>query len=183
LNNAARERKTLAEDAARLKKEIGDKIEVHKVLLAADEQRIEQAEAELAEEEKKERLRAVKAPKAGGKLGTLVSEGKRRTEELRNNLQQAKEQRDDAKNRVTELEEMLAKFKEEYNPNFNDEGVKRAVRAWEEYEARGRYIHPDPVIDRDLEQILLPDSSNGLAWEDYENIETDTDSCEWARFT
>lgn len=176
LTAAGKQRRQLVIEAARLKKELQDKIEVTKTLITASEIKVNDAEAELVEVEKKEKLRAVRAPKEGGKLGVLVELGKRRTEELRNTLQKAKDDRFDAQARVKELEEMLAKFKEEYNPNFNDEGVKRAVRAWEEYEARGRYQEPDPVQDRELDQVLLADNANGLSWEEYEQGQSDTDS-------
>ena len=74
------------------------------------------------------------------------------------------------------ISSILSTFKEEYNPNFNDEGVKRAVRAWEDYAARDKSSH-NAAADRDLEEMSKSDEHNGLNWEEYENedVEGDTD--------
>ena len=63
----------------------------------------------------------------------VVGLARQRTEELLRSLVQVRQERDASKSRLQELEGILSTFKEEYNPNFNDEGVKRAVRAWEDY--------------------------------------------------
>jgi protein kinase C substrate 80K-H len=172
---AGKKRRDLVTDAARLKLEIQDKISTAKVLMQAAEIKVKDAEDELVQVEKTEKLRVVKAPKEGGKLGMLVALGKRRTEDLILNLQRTKDQRDDARTRIAELEGLLAIFKDEYNPNFNDEGVKRAVRAWEDYEARGR-LQQDIIVDKEIDEVLKPDFENGLIWEDYEETESDTDA-------
>jgi protein kinase C substrate 80K-H len=176
LTGAAKNRRELVTEAARIKMGIEENLSTVRVLLGVAEINVNNAEQELVEVEKKEKLRAVKAPKEGGKLGILVALGQRRTEELRSNLQKVKEQRDDAKTRIRELEGLLASFKEEYNPNFNDEGVKRAVRAWEDYEARGRLPEDDGVSDKEIEEALKPDFENGLAWEEFEESQSDTDA-------
>jgi protein kinase C substrate 80K-H len=176
LTGAAKNRRELVTEAVRIKMGIEENLSTIRVLLGVAEINVNNAEQELVEVEKKEKLRAVKAPKEGGKLGILVSLGQRRTEELRSNLQKVKEQRDDAKTRIRELEGFLATFKDEYNPNFNDEGVKRAVRAWEDYEARGRLLEDDGVSDKEIEEALKPDFENGLAWEEFEESQSDTDA-------
>lgn len=111
----------------------------------------------------------------------LVSLARQRTEELRNNLVVVRSERDDYYTRLRELEDLLDKFKEEYNPNFNDEGVKRAVRAWEDYAARGKAREVSELQNLDLDEIAKPDKENGLDWEEYESGEegegSDTDVC------
>ncbi len=82
----------------------------------------------LDEVERSERGKVVKDHGAGGKLGVLVGLAKARVTELRETLDKVLDQRDDYQDRVEELESILRKFKEDYNPNFNDEGVKAAVR-------------------------------------------------------
>jgi protein kinase C substrate 80K-H len=91
-------------------------------------------------------------------------------EELRNALVEVRKERDEIRSRVQELEDVLSKFKVEYNPNFNDEGVKRAVRSWEDYAARGTV---DAILnsarDRDWEAIAQPDDEqSGINWEQWE---------------
>lgn len=114
-------------------------------------------------------------------MGVLVESAKRRTEELRNTLTLAIEERDDAKTRLAELEALLTAFKVEYNPNFNDEGVKRAVRAWEDYAARDKRADTDAAVERDLQEIIKPDDENGLNWAEYEGEEetSDVEACEY----
>ena len=65
----------------------------------------------------------------------------------------------------------MAKLKEEHNPNFNDEGVKRAVRAWEEYAARDTNDSWEEAYDRDLDEIVKGDdqSESGINWAEWEN--------------
>lgn len=136
-------------------------------------------EQEFAETEKREKARVVRAPKEGGKMGMLVALAKQRADELRTNLERVVKERDDAQSRLKELESMLTTFKEEYNPNFNDEGVKRAVRAWEDYAARDKPTE-DLAIERDLKEVLKDDSENGLTWTDWEHEESDADVCEFS---
>ena len=78
---------------------------------------------------------------------------------------------------MEELEGILKTFKEEYNPNFNDEGVKRAVRAWEDYAAKDKAALGNEARDRDLDEIAKSDEEAGpINWADYaEEEESDTD--------
>jgi protein kinase C substrate 80K-H len=76
------------------------------------------------------------------------------------------------KGRVKELEALLTTFKEEYNPNFNDEGVKRAVRAWEEYAAKEKSGETETAYERDLDEIVKPDDEEGgVNWPEWEAVE------------
>jgi hypothetical protein len=78
--------------------------------------------------------------------------------------------------RVTQLEGILATFKEEYNPNFNDEGVKRAVKSWEDYAANKEEV-AEEALERDVEQVSKPDSeTEGINWAEWETVEEETDT-------
>jgi protein kinase C substrate 80K-H len=72
------------------------------------------------------------------------------------------------------LETILSTFKEEYNPNFNDEGVKRAVKSWEDYAAKkdAAAETDESAEDRDIEEISKPDSeTEGINWTEWETEE------------
>jgi protein kinase C substrate 80K-H len=181
LGAAAKGRRDLVTEAGRLKKEVEDRIETLKTQITGAEIKVQNLEQEFAETEKREKARVVRAPKEGGKLGMLVTLAKQRTEELRTNLERVVKERDDAQSRLKELESMLTTFKEEYNPNFNDEGVKRAVRAWEDYAARDKPMDADLALERDLKEVIKADSENGLRWSDWEHEESDVDVCKFFR--
>jgi protein kinase C substrate 80K-H len=171
---AMRKRRELVVEAARLRKELEHKIADLKVLIEGDEKKVTAAEAELAETEKQEALRVIKAPKKGGKLGTLASLTRTRIEELKTNLQKLKQMQYDTEFNVRELEGILAQFKDEYNPNFNDEGVKRAVRAWEGYEARGRQPPQDREFVDKIDDLMKDESEHGINWDDFERDDDTT---------
>jgi protein kinase C substrate 80K-H len=177
---AARERKQLVNEAWRARKEIEEKIANMQVQLISDEERVKNANTELAEVEKQEKFRMVRAPKKGGKVGILASLTKQRITDLKSSLTKLLEQKTQAEAKVRQLEELLDKFKEEYNPNFNDEGVKRAVRAWEDYEAAGRLPVGDYYFERELETRLGDDSEHGIQWEDFEQDDSDTGVCKFS---
>jgi protein kinase C substrate 80K-H len=158
---------------------VEDRIQTLKSQIAGAEIKLRNLEQEFTETEKREKARVVRAPKEGGKLGMLVTLAKQRTEELRTNLERVVQERDDAQSRLKELESMLTTFKEEYNPNFNDEGVKRAVRAWEDYAARDKPMDADIAIERDLKEVIKADSENGITWSDWEHEESDVDVCKF----
>ena len=171
-NLALKKRKDLVTEAARLRKEVEDRIQTLGTQIQGDEIKVKALEASLAEVERQERGKVIKKPKEGGKLGLLVQLAKDRIEELRTTLVEVRLQRDVATERVYELEAILSKFKEEYNPNFNDEGVKRAVRGWEDYAARDKAELGNEARDRDLDEILKPEAESGtINWSDWEHAE------------
>ena len=174
---ASKRRKELAAEAARLRQEVVDKIGVLEKLVEGAEVKITGLQSDLAETEKQERGKVVKKPKEGGKLGSLVQLAKDRMTELREALTEVRDERNLAKSRVEELEGILKTFKEEYNPNFNDEGVKRAVRAWEDYAAKDKAGLSNEARDRDLDEIAKPEEEAGpINWADYtEQEESDAD--------
>ncbi|MCJ1285629.1 hypothetical protein MMC26_004970 [Xylographa opegraphella] len=170
MSNAARKRKELVTEAQRLRKEVEDQIENLGIKVKASEVKVKALEEQLAETERKERGKVVKAPEKAGKMSILVNLAKDRIEELRTFLVDVRSQRDQGRERIKELETILTTFKEEYNPNFNDEGVKRAVRSWEEYAARDKPDDTDAAHERDLDEVSKADSETGnIVWEDWQD--------------
>jgi protein kinase C substrate 80K-H len=176
---AIKERRELVAQAKRLRIEVEKKIGDLRVLMVADEDKIKRATQELAEVEKAEKLKVVRAPKKGGKMGMLVGLTQQRIKDLKETALKLAEQKTEAEKRVRQLEGLLDKFKEEYNPNFNDEGVKRAVRAWEDYEATGRLAVGDYHFEREVEERLADDSEHGILWDDYENDDAEVGACKF----
>ena len=177
MSSALKKRKDLVVEAARLKQEVEARISSLGTEIGSAEIQAKNLEAQLAEVERKERGKVVKAPGKAGKLSILVGLAKDRVEELRTKLLDVRTQRDLSRERLAELEGILKKFKEEYNPNFNDEGVKRAVRSWEEYAARDHGHQADVEGDenepsgfeKDLDSIVKVDTeTEGINWADFE---------------
>ena len=182
LGTAGRKRKELVAEAARLRKEVEDVISDIQTKIEAGEVKVRDVEAQLAEVQRKERAKVIRAPAKGSKVNVLAGLAKRRIEELRESLLDVRKQRDAGRERIKELEAILSSFKEEYNPNFNDEGVKRAVRSWEEYAARDKPAEGDDAHDRDLDEIVKPESETGpIQWEEWERTddESDIDACKY----
>lgn len=112
----------------------------------------------------------------GSKVTILAGLAKARVEELRSTLVGVVAKRNGLQEKVKELEGILAKFKEERNPNFNDEGVKRAVQSWEDYAANRMSTSDDSAADRDLEDVVKPDSeTDGINWEEWETEGEESD--------
>ncbi|KAF2144916.1 uncharacterized protein K452DRAFT_284297 [Aplosporella prunicola CBS 121167] len=170
LSAANRKRKELVAEAARLKKEVEDRISTLGTQVEGHEIKVANLQKELAETERRERSKVVKGPKGGDKASELAGLARQRMDELRESLKRVREERDSTRERVKQLEEVLSRFSEEYNPNFNDEGVKRAVKSWLDYAASGKAPDTDAARERDLDQALKADSENGLKWEDFENL-------------
>lgn len=173
---AQKKRKELVADAARRKKEVEDRIQSLQTEIEGAEVKVKDAQATLAEVERQERGKVTKRPAHANKVGVLAGVARERIEELRTSLIDVRFQRDSAKSRLAELETILSTFKEEYNPNFNDEGVKRAVRSWEEFAARDKPWEGDEAHNRDVDEISKPDSEGGaINWEEWETPEEDSD--------
>ncbi|EGP89620.1 uncharacterized protein MYCGRDRAFT_69270 [Zymoseptoria tritici IPO323] len=177
-SNAAKKRAELVKEAARLRQTVQDRIQTLGTEIEGAELKVKQMEQELADTKRKETGKVVQpAGSKGGKLGVLVGLAQKRTEELRTSLLATREELNSGRSRLQQLEGIMTTFKEEYNPNFNDEGVKRAVRAWEDYIASfGGAATPNDAQERDLDEITKPDSESGLNWDDYieeEGSETD----------
>ena len=174
---ADQRRKQLVVQAARLRKEVQDRISTLATQTQAAQVKVQQLEKQLADTERQEKGKVIKGAGQGGKLTVLSSLAKGRINALVESLTRVRGERDTATARVQELEGMLSKFKEEYNPNFNDEGVKRAVKAWEDYAAQDRR-GPDAAQEADLDHVLRSDADNGIEWAEYEGTgESDVDVC------
>lgn len=179
LGAANKRRKELVADAARLKKEVQDRIQTLGTQIQGHEIKVAGLEKELARIERLEKGKVIKGSGKGGKLTVLTSLAKDRIKELVVQLSRVRDERDAARTEIEQLREILTKFKEEYNPNFNDEGVKRAVKAWEDHAAQAR-PGPDSASDRDLEEVLKPDSEHAINWEEYEGTdESELDVRKW----
>ena len=173
LERANKKRRTMVKEA----KELRRQVEARVTRLEGEIKDLEKKEAELTtkfeEVERSERGRVVKN-EGPGKLGVLAGLAKARINELREALSDVVDERKDLQEKVAELEGILSAFKEEYNPNFNDEGVKKAVRAWEDYAAKKTEEAAEEV---DLEEVMKEDGeTSGINWKDFEEEEvTDTD--------
>ncbi|KAJ5872566.1 Glucosidase 2 subunit beta [Penicillium soppii] len=169
---ALRKKKDLLVDAGRQQKEIEDNIGRLEAEIQGAEAKEQGLEADLKLAQEQDR-KVVRTGKGKGKVGALANLAKSRVDELRNSLVDVRRQRDEAREHVKELVDILAKLKVEYNPNFNDEGVKRAVRSYEDYAAREQGTEDvNGAVDRDLDEISKADGAdNGVNWEHWENEE------------
>ncbi len=155
-------------------RELRRRVEAKVVSLKSELEKLEVEKGELQkkyeEVERSERNKVVKVDGQGGKLGVLLGLAKTRVSELRNALDRLLDQRDDLQDRVELLEDILTKFKDEYNPNFNDEGVKAAVKSWEDY-AAGRASEKKPDLsDSDIMELLREDGeTSGVNWAEFES--------------
>lgn len=185
LERANKQRKAMAQQAAELRAGVEARLtelvgEVARLESRRDDLKKAHAQAVLEDQGK-----IVKGDNEGGKLGMLVSLAKQRVEELRNTLANIVEQRDDLRREADELREILRKLKEEYNPNFNDAGVKAAVKSFEDYAARDAADTKDVIPDSEIGEILKEDSeSTGVDWRAFEELQQDdTEVCEYITFT
>ena len=181
---AGKRRKELVLEAVRLKKQLEEKVVVLDVEIRAADIKVGNLEKALTDVEKHEKGRVVRGPSKGNRVNVLAALAKDRIEELRESLLDVRGQRDDAKTKVKELELILSTFKEEYNPNFNDEGVKRAVKAWEDYAATTKSSTGEEdniAVERDLDEISRADGEeHGIKWEEWEaEEESDVDVCKF----
>ena len=182
LGQAAKRRKELIADATRLRAQVEARIQTLQTEAEGSSVKVKELEVALAEIEKRERGKVLKGGGKSSRIAVLAGLAKDRIEELRTSLHELRQQRNTAIERVQELEALFTTFKEEYNPNFNDEGVKRAVRSWEEYAARDKPSMSNEADDRDLEEIAKPDDDSGaIRWSEWEEPdETDVEVCKFS---
>ncbi len=182
--NALKKRVDLVNEAAALRKEM--ELGIKKLEAEVKMREIEAAglKKKYDEVERRERGKVIMGGgegKKASKTTVLAGLAKQRVEELREALVGAVGKRDALREKVKQLEEILSTFKKEYNPNFNDEGVKRAVKAWEDYAAAKAADTDDSAEDRDYESISKPDSEsegiNCAEWETEE--ESDVEVCKY----
>lgn len=180
MEKAAKQKNAMVTEAQQMRQKAEAKITQLNMEIKALEVKKTDLQKKHAAAQLQDRGRVVKSEGTGGKLGVLIGVAKTRVNELRHTLDKVVEQRNDLRSRVEELETVLRKFKEEYNPNFNDEGVKSAVKSWEDYAAREADTVRPQVIDSDVEDVLKEDSeTDGVNWGEFEGGEdgSDTDVC------
>ncbi|KAI9839804.1 MAG: hypothetical protein M1837_002003 [Sclerophora amabilis] len=179
LGAAVKKRKELVVEASKLRKEVEDRIQTLETEIQGSEKKVSQLEADLKEVERKEKGKVVKGPKGRSRVNVLAELAKGRIEELRESLIDVRGDRNAARDKVKQLESILSTFKEEYNPNFNDEGVKRAVRGWEDYVAGQVKDAEDSDFaaeERDLDEITKLDSDDtGINWKEWEGDDEESD--------
>ncbi|TFB06996.1 Glucosidase 2 subunit beta [Trichoderma ghanense] len=113
---------------------------------------------------------------AGGKLGVLVGLAKERVEELREALRLVTEDREALRAKRDELEAILKQLKDGHNPDLEDEGVKAAVQAYEDYAAREASADQLEFLESDVREILKEDDeTNGVNWKAFDEHRDDTD--------
>ncbi|KAK0702847.1 glucosidase II beta subunit-like protein-domain-containing protein [Apiosordaria backusii] len=169
---SAKKRRTLVKESRELRRRVEVKIANLKTEMRDLDAKKAELQAKFEEVERSERGKVVKSEGQGGKLGVLVGLAKSRIKELRNTLDKVMDQRDDLQDKVDQLEDILAKLKEEYNPNFNDEGVKAAVKAWEDYAAGQTSETKGDLADGDIMEVLKEDSeTSGINWAEFETGE------------
>lgn len=174
---AAKRRRTLAKEAKELRRRVEAKITSLEEEIKGLQAHKDELEKKYHDVEQAERGKVVKTDGEGGKTGVLLGLAKARVAELRQTLEKVLNQRADLQGRVDELEEILKKFKEEYNPNFNDEGVKTAVKAFEDYAAKTADALNSDLAESDVAEIVKEDGeASGINWKEFEQDEaTDTD--------
>ncbi|KAK4177226.1 putative glucosidase 2 subunit beta precursor [Triangularia setosa] len=169
---SAKKRRTLVKESRELRRRVEVKIANLKTEVRDLDAKKAELQAKFEEVERSERGKVVKSEGRGGKLGVLVGLAKSRVNELRNTLDKIMDQRDDLQDKVDQLEDILTKLKEEYNPNFNDEGVKAAVKAWEDYAAGQTSETKGDLADSDIMEVLKEDSeTSGINWAEFETGE------------
>lgn len=172
--SASNQKQAMLTEAKNLRRDCQDRI----VALEQDVKKLEAQqsllEKQYSDAQRQDRTRAVKASGTGGKVGVLLSQAKSRVTELREALDKTVDERNKVNAKLQELETLLRTFKEEYNPNFNDEGVKAAVKGFEDYAAREGSV--GDVFYDDLSSILQEDNENsGVNWAEFEDNNSDTD--------
>ncbi|TVY80755.1 Glucosidase 2 subunit beta [Lachnellula suecica] len=173
---ALQKKAQLVKEAAALRAGVQSNIGKLQAEIQVQEAKAAELKRVYEEVERRERGKVVKSAGKGSKVTVLAGLAKARVEELRNALTGIVTKRDTLKERVAKLETILATFKEERNPNFNDEGVKRAVQAWEDYAANKGAEADDSAEDRDIESISKPDSeSEGINWAEWETEDEESD--------
>jgi protein kinase C substrate 80K-H len=164
-------KKQLLAEAANLRHLVENRILELEVQVQSAAEKMSRTEAILNDAEQSEKSRVIKTGSGtADSVGVLAGLARSRIEELRSHLVAVRAQRDAVDARMKELEAALSALKSEYNPNFNDEGVKRAVRAWEDYAAREKEGSWEDAENRDLDEIAKPDDeNNGINFADWES--------------
>jgi len=173
---SATRRRALIKDAGDLRATVEGRIATLKKEIQQLEDRKAELQKKYEEVEKSERGKVVQ-PEGQGKLGILLGLAKKRVAELRSTLDKVMDQRDDLQDKVDQLEEILKALKEEYNPNFNDEGVKAAVKSYEDYAASADSDKKADITDADMLDVMKEDGeTSGINWAEFEEDDSSSDT-------
>ncbi|KAI5794289.1 glucosidase II beta subunit-like-domain-containing protein [Peziza echinospora] len=158
-NEGARLRGELVAKATSMRREVEANCEQLRSVIVGLEEKLRAAEAEARDVEAREMERVRRELAAGGgrnkKAAEVAEVARGRIEALRKAVGKVRAERDESRARLEEVEGILRAFKETYNPNFNDEGVKSTVRRWEDYVAAGRGLAGlNEAEERDLEALV-----------------------------
>ena len=175
---SAAQRRALLKEAGDLRRAVQSRIATLKTEIDALEIKKSELQVKFEEVERSERGKVVKPEGQGGKLGVLLGLAKNRVAELRTTLDKVMDQRDDLKDKVEQLEDILRSLKDEYNPNFNDEGVKDAVKSWEDYAAAAESEEKkSDISDADILDALKEDGeTSGINWAEFEHDDAASDT-------
>lgn len=175
---ANKKRDELVKEAQRLRAGVQMKIGRTELEISQLEKKEEELKQKYEEVERRERGRVVQTSEGKtSKVSILASMAKNRITELRDALAGVQAKKVALQEKVKQLEEILSRFKEERNPNFNDEGVKRAVQAWEDYAATKDASEAEEDIasqDAALEETAKAEN-DGIEWETWEKDEEESD--------
>ncbi|KAF5877850.1 putative glucosidase 2 subunit beta protein [Botrytis fragariae] len=174
---ANKKRDELVNEAQRLRADVQMSIGRTELEISQLEKKEEELKQKYEEVERKERGKVVKTSEGKtSKVSILALMAKTRVAELRDALTGVQAKKVALQNKVNELEGILARFKEERNPNFNDEGVKRAVKAWEDYAATKDASEAEDTESQDAAVDETAKAENdGIEWETWENDEEESD--------
>ncbi|TQS34081.1 hypothetical protein Golomagni_05548 [Golovinomyces magnicellulatus] len=178
-------RSLLVSEAKTLRSELETKIKNLNQEIADSEVKIASLKKKYEDIQRYERGRMLRSgnAKKESKITVLANLITIRINQLRQALSGVVSKSDALQKRVDELEKILSAFKEDYNPNFNDEGVKRAVKAWEDYAATQKAAENEaPEYEEyDIDTILKEDNEGqGINWEDFES--TDSNALSFYKF-
>ena len=150
-NEGVKKREELVEKAKQVRRELEAGIRE----LEAVVEGLEKKHAALLEEakavEERERVKA-----RASKMNGVKEVAQSRIEELRFQLGKLRDEGENLRQRLTEVEMIVQGLKDTYNPNFNDEGVKGAIRKWDDYVAVERDMR-SRAEERDLEELINGD--------------------------
>lgn len=172
LDNAGVQRAEMVRQAEQARRGVEAQVaDLRRDVMALEAKRIE-LQDKLDEVERLERRKVARGAVSGGKLAELLDMSKNRVDELRETLELVIKQRDEARGKAAELEGVLKTFREEYNPNFNDAGVKQAAKSWDDYAAKIAAESLPVISDQEILDVLAEDNEDsGINWKDFETEE------------
>ncbi|KAK6513813.1 hypothetical protein TWF506_008246 [Arthrobotrys conoides] len=164
----------LVAKAVLLKKEAEDKIVAVTGEIKRYEGLVEEKKAELKKAEEEEKLKIARSGSVGDEWKSrhqkLLDYSKGKLSDHQEKLSKLFDEAQRLKEELDKTEKILKTFKDEYNPNFNDEGVKRAVNSWEDYLAAKT---TEDVVTGDYLSEVTNLMYEIHPWDDYEPEDDD----------